>query len=253
MQTGGPVLASPGAYTPTQGLYSDRGACSAPAEGQARKPRGLCCKRLDLPQNFAFFFNKDSSRENDLICALCGQNKCFKMPSASSGSDSDDAGTKRKYSDPGVKAEYARWVMQQPRGANGKLPGATRAQVAHWAVAAWNSNSPETIRNCFHSSGLSLAVDGSEDLQYCRRTFGASWRTDLTEQRAAWEAEHPDVDLGPLELPDSDDEVPPADQQRASDSDSDDDVLYLEAGTVRAGSNNINPDVVELADDSESE
>ena len=60
---------------------------------------------------------------------------------------------------------------------------------------------PETVKTCFKICSLTLALDGNDDHAWCPHNFGEGYRELLQQQRVGWEAEHSDVTLPPLQLP----------------------------------------------------
>ena len=74
--------------------------------------------------------------------------------------------------------------------------------MSTWCKRAWASITADTVKTCFKICGLTLALDGSEDHDWCVHNFGAGYRELLQQQRVEWEEAHPGVSLPPLRLPD---------------------------------------------------
>ncbi|CAN0345754.1 unnamed protein product, partial [Scytosiphon promiscuus] len=59
---------------------------------------------------------------------------------------------------------------------SGKLKPPGRGVVSTWCKEAWESITPETVKTCFKTCGLTLALDGSEDHAWCVHNFGQGYR-----------------------------------------------------------------------------
>ena len=80
-----------------------------------------------------------------------------------------------------------------------KPPG--RGAVSTWRKNVSASITPDTVKTCFKICGIILALDGSEDHDWCRHNFGEGYREVLQQQRVELETAHPGVSLPPLRLP----------------------------------------------------
>ena len=99
----------------------------------------------------------------------------------------------------GIYTRHQASAQADPKTGKLKPPG--RGLVAKWCKEAWASITPETVKTCFKICGLTLALDGSEDHAWCSHNFGEGYRELLEQQRVNWLAEHPDVPLPPIKLP----------------------------------------------------